>query len=137
MKSKRILSFLLSAAMCLALLPSFASAASANVSLQGNGQASDPYLISTAADLKQFADMVNEGTDFDGNYLKLEQDINLGGSAENTWTPIGGKELSKDKNTITVSKFKGVFDGNGKTISGLYVDGKQFQGLFGAVYGEQ
>lgn len=136
MKSKRILSFLLSAAMCLALLPSFASAASANVSLQGNGQASDPYLISTAADLKQFADMVNEGTDFDGNYLKLEQDIDLGG-ATNSWTPIG-KELSKDKNThtITVSKFKGVFDGNGKTISGLYINGAdRFQGLFGAVYG--
>lgn len=60
-----------------------------------------------------------------GSYI-LTEDIDLAGSRENPWTPIG-----KDK-----IPFIGVFDGNGKTIEGLYIDSEyDYQGLFGQIGG--
>lgn len=46
-----------------------------------------------------------------GHYI-LINDIDLGGGPENQWTPIGGE----------LTPFIGVFDGNGRTIEGLYID---------------
>ena len=82
------------------------------------------YLISTAEDLKIFRDAVNAGnTDINA---KLMNDIDLAGSETNRWTPIG----SKDK------PYSGIFDGNGKKITGLYVDERgnnRSPGLFGYI----
>lgn len=52
-----------------------------------------------------FANAVNSGDSYDGKIVTLQDDINLG---YRDWVPING--------------FKGDFDGNGKTISGLKLD---------------
>ena len=49
-------------------------------------------------------------------------DIDLNGSEENPWTPIGNSS----------QQYSGTFDGDGHTISGLYIDSRaDYQGLFG------
>ena len=89
------------------------------------------YHILTAKGLQYFAQLVNgekslaraaEGMNFANNTVVLENDIDLAGIE---WTPIGNKKGNY---------FKGVFDGNNKTISNMTVsveDGAA--GLFGWV----
>ena len=90
------------------------------LSIEPLGTEEDPYLISTADDMKNFANDINRGIKADKCY-KLTADIDLGGM---DWTPVG---LG-----IKVKPFKGVFDGNGKKITGLNVtDRGDFLGLFG------
>ena len=64
-------------------------------------------------------------------HYKLGNDITLTG----TWTPLGTFEAAnEDGETPDMSKaFTGVFDGDGKTISGLKVNGGIAAGLFGCV----
>ena len=90
------------------------------------------YLIYTAENLKEFADIVN-GTHAEGinqntsANAKLMNDIDLNGSEENPWTPIGNSS----------QQYSGTFDGDGHTISGLYINNSRAndQGLFGYVSG--
>ena len=94
------------------------------------------YHISTAEDLAGLARLVNEGTDnFSGKTIKLDADIRLNdtsdwGSWETTppkysWTPIG---------TTLQNQFYGTFDGQGYTVSGIYISVDETnQGLFGCV----
>ncbi len=83
-----------------------------------------PSKIRTAEELIEFRERVNNGESFEGKEIKLANDIDLKGSEENKWTPIGN----------TTNKFKGTFNGDNKTISGLYVNtGANYQGLFGYV----
>ena len=84
--------------------------------LLGEGTAENPYLIETLKDLKFFRDDVNAGNTYAGKTVKVINNINLNSEA---WTPI--------------ATFNGVFDGNGKTISNLVVngEGKSNQGFFG------
>ena len=79
--------------------------------------------ISSAEELKR----IGHDPDYplSGRYL-LTADIDLCGSPENPWTPIGRENLP----------FIGEFDGNGRTIEGLYIDsGFDFLGLFGMISG--
>lgn len=80
------------------------------------------YKISTGAELAWFADRVNSGsTAIKG---RLAGDVDLG---KHAWTPIGNG-----------APFKGVFDGGGHTVKGLYVCGQtQYAGLFGIVGGDK
>ena len=83
--------------------------------------------ISSAAELKAFADRVNNGEDFENWHVKLTNNIDLKNIA---WAPIG-----HDYN----KPFKGRFDGNGKAIFNLSVDDFIYEaaGLFGYIlYGE-
>jgi len=99
----------------------------------GDGSNSEPYLITSVADLKKMSDMINAGTapyaDAGMNY-RLTADIALPtpkpGSVGNL-TPIG----------TNAKKFRGNFDGNGKTISNLTIDNTSIKyiGLFGYVDG--
>lgn len=60
-----------------------------------------------------------------GSYI-LTDDIDLGASPEDPWMPIGNE----------VMPFIGVFDGNGRTIEGLYIDsGYDYVGLFSKIGG--
>lgn len=80
--------------------------------------------ISTVEELKNFAKAVNGGESYEGKYILLTADLDLGGSKENQWTPIGTYS----------NPFKGTFDGAGHKISGLYIDAdSNYQGLFGCV----
>lgn len=81
---------------------------------QPQQDASGTYLIGSGAELAWLADYVNN-TSGSVN-AKLTANINLGGRA---WTPIGSDNA-----------FEGVFDGNGKTISGIPA---AISGIFGKV----
>ena len=106
-----------------------------------NGPEADgAYHISTAAELAGLAQLVNEGNTFDGNTIKLTQDITLN---ENVLTESG--ELSDDGSNFKQwtaigtldESFQGSFDGQNHTISGIYINNNSdYQGLFGYVDGE-
>ncbi|MDE7256620.1 MAG: hypothetical protein K2N50_01510, partial [Clostridia bacterium] len=80
-----------------------------SVALAGSGTEASPYLISSANDLKTFRDSVNSGTTYEGKFVKLTSSIDLKYA---TFTPVG---------STTEKPFKGTFDGDNHTISGLYV----------------
>lgn len=93
----------------------------------GLGTAEDPYIISTAAQLAYLrAECINSSQS--GVYFKLSDNISL---ADKPWTPIGDSNVT----------FGGIFDGNGKTISGLYSvvetnpDATSYAGVFGKTDG--
>lgn len=86
-----------------------------------NKNADGFYEIASGANLAWLAQEVN-GVYNSRMQVILTKDIDLG---EEQWTPIG----SSSSRT-----FKGVFDGNGHTISGLFIDSESsYQGLFGYV----
>ena len=115
---KKNLSFVLVLALCAALLCISAWAAGETAPT-----ADDTYTISNAEELKEFRDDVNNGDSFAGKTVVLTNDIDLDGSDDNQWTPI--------------SPFYGTFDGQGNTISGLYINQPDatYFGLFAHNYG--
>ena len=95
----------------------------------GSGTETDPWQIASAEDLARLAEIVNSGNSCAGQYFKLTQSIGMSAlcSEDASWTPIGHAW------DIT---FNGVFDGDNKLISGLYVGGEEsYVGLFGHVTG--
>ncbi len=105
---------------------------------EGTGTAADPYVITTKAELEHFRDIVNgyylkQGQSLDSSaYAVLAASIVLGGESE-PWTPIGTTSFSG-----SYYHYRGVFDGAGFTISGLYVSGgseDDYVGFFGVVSG--
>ena len=97
----------------------------------GEGTPENPYKISSAADLEQLAADVNNGeTSYEEFYFIVTQDITYDyaslGENESNFQAIGGDGYP----------FKGHFDGNGNTISGIRIyksDGEGRQGLFGVI----
>ncbi|MCQ2478142.1 MAG: hypothetical protein MJ091_02830, partial [Clostridia bacterium] len=107
----------------------------ADFKLEGEGTEESPYLIKNANDFAYFANFVNFGETFEDKYILLANDIEFNENAQNyetwkttapanTWTPIGK----------IGSYFKGTFDGDDHTVSGLYVKttATNGTGLFGA-----
>ena len=95
-------------------------------------QDGDFYLISTADELRLFASMVNGGQT--NISAKLTADIELNNTTgwenwgntppANSWTPIGS-----DANPFT-----GTLDGDGHSVSGIYIhSGTDYQGLVGVL----
>lgn len=108
----------------------------------GSGTQDDPWLISTAADLKALADFINDDThpanaydadgcglgNFHGYYFKQTADIDLQGAA---WNPIGYSDESH-------FYFSGHYDGGNHVIrnavsSGKTDNGYTLAGIFGSV----
>lgn len=81
------------------------------------------YQIGTADELIWFADAVNSGSRSIKGKLTADIRLNASGSTANKWTPIGTQE----------SPFCGTFDGDGHTVSGVYVDTGDGAGFFGNV----
>ncbi len=82
------------------------------------------YLITSGTELEEFAKIVNKDTATVNARLTADIDIT---PAENTsWTPIGES---------MGHRFKGKFDGQGHTISGLAFRVAAYYGLFGRVKG--
>lgn len=82
------------------------------------------YQIGTASELIWFADAVNTGSQSIKGKLTADIALNAAGSTANKWTPIGTQ----------TSPFKGTFDGDGHTVSGMYIDSNQdYAGFFGSV----
>jgi len=145
MKTKRILGVLLSLIMIISMLPTFITAfAASNLSItidtdesvilydtDGDGY----YEIGTADELYAFAAAVNGGqTSINGkltaniivneNVLNTDGALNGDGSNFRDWTPIDNSGM-----------YIGTFDGDNKTISGLYFSdtNSYTAGLFGYV----
>ncbi|MBQ3471372.1 MAG: hypothetical protein IJH17_03240, partial [Clostridia bacterium] len=100
----------------------------------GSGTKDDPYLISTAEDMWSLSDECKDKPQhtemYTGKYFKVTNDINLGCSEDKQWMPIA------DYNGNNI-RFCGTFDGDGHTISGLYINGQDdYAGLFGFVQDE-
>ena len=95
---------------------------------EGNGSKGNPYEISTAAELAWFRDYVNGGKL--SVCAKLTADIDLkdfchaadASKEEQSWEPIGNGS----------KRYSGTFDGNGHTISNLYIKVQRYGvGFFG------
>lgn len=128
-------SILLVLALCLTMLPVTAGAeepeaadgrdSRADTSWYKEGDSE--FTISTAEELAELAQLVNGGKDFSGKTITLTADIDLKGTNENQWTPIGTND----------TPFTGTFEGNNHTISGLHIDNSNtagnYYGLFGYV----
>ena len=112
MKKKKLkiaLSFFLALAIMLGSMPAGYLTANA-FSGSGDGTSVDTALeIANVQELQELVAGVNGGEAYEGVYFKLKEDIDLAGITD--WTPIGTAE----------KPFKGIFDGNGKTISNLSI----------------
>ena len=100
----------------------------------------DEYYIGTEEQLYGLV-LLAQKMDFEGKTIHLTEDMNLnqvnetiledwkdGKTAKNPWTPIGTSKVP----------FAGTFDGNGHTISGLYINKTAwgYYGLFGSTTGK-
>ena len=105
----------------------------------GSGTENDPYQIATAEQLAKLAKDVNTGVP-DKSHSKehfiLTKDIDL---SAHRWVPIGsGSHSMNNTGRGSFHAFGGYFNGNGKKITGLYVDEsseKNSAGFFGNVSG--
>ena len=121
---------------------------------RGTGTESDPFLIESADNLAYLAYVVNKGYETEGMYFRLTTDIDLNGSEDQQWVPIGiglNRWFSEDGCDrgqasyafygIPQSSFRGHFDGGEHNISNIYInstdDVYQYAGLFGSVEGRQ
>lgn len=101
---------------------------------KGDGKVGNPYIITTAEELKWFRDEVNRGRN--NICAKIADNVDVIDMStvchvedksqnleEKSWEPIG--------NTSNNS-YEGTFDGNYKTITNLYINANQkYMGLFG------
>lgn len=110
----------------------------------GRGTENDPYLIESAENLAFLAYAVNKGYSTEGMYFKLTTNIDLNGSEDQPWEPIGlqffysedGCERERPNGLGSANpKFMGQFDGDSHFISNIYVDNTRIGGLFGYVSG--
>ncbi len=92
--------------------------------MNGSGTVEDPYLVTSAEDLKRLSDAVLNYSDFKDKYFLQTQDIDLSGY--DNWQPIG---------TFGIP-FEGIYNGNDKEVTGLKIQTyESWQGLFGFVSG--
>ena len=99
----------------------------------GEGTETSPYLINSIDKLVALRDEVNAGEAYEGKYFQLTDNITL----TDEWTSIGNG--SRSSKSYTGNSFKGVFNGDNKTISGLTITSTTGDdaaiGLFGVVDG--
>ena len=91
------------------------------------------YLIRTGAQLKWFADYVNQGGENTKANARLEKDVDLSGICSEelgSWTPIGGGS------TLAVTQgYSGTFDGQGHAARGLYLKSSGTSDTYYALFG--
>lgn len=83
---------------------------------EGDGSSSTPYVITNAEEL---ALMLTSDTQ--NMYYVLGNDIVINDTSVENWTQNARKWFTSND----VPEFKGVLDGNGYTVSGIYYDGTQ------------
>lgn len=96
----------------------------------GSGSPSDPFLITTPAQLDSIRDRSGEGGN---NYLNyhyaLVNDIDVSGY---NWQPIG-HDTNNGRANFQGERFQGTFNGRGNVIRNLFIDrsNQDYVGLFG------
>lgn len=104
----------------------------------GTGTAEDPFVISSVEQIKAFRDSVNNGQSYEGKVISLIQGTYDISESDVAWEPIGkGERVGAG---YIESSFKGTFEGNGSTITGLSITGvnnnaDRAQGFFGVLDG--
>ena len=122
-------------ALIMVLLPAAVYAKDGNFG-DADGSSDNTYIIEDAEDLKAFRDRVNDGetgacAELTANIVLNDDVLNSDGSLNEEkastfeeWTPIG----------TASNRYTGTFDGNGHTISGIYINSaSNNQGLFGYI----
>lgn len=107
--TKRLLTAILT--MAVMIVSSAAMAEGAGASWGSNYDAATEFSISTEAELRAFAGLVNSGKDFLGKTVRLANSIAM---SDEVWVPIGSGDYTGDKYI-----FAGTFDGQGYVISNL------------------
>ena len=102
---------------------------------EGDGKTGNPYIITKAEELAWFRDQVNSGNNFicakisDAvEVIDMSTVCHAADKSQNleelSWEPIGKNDYGY--------QYRGTFDGNGKTITNLYINASQNNvGLFG------
>jgi hypothetical protein len=98
----------------------------------GSGTSADPYIVSTAAELDQVRNFLNDPNVF----FRQAANINLDISPYNTgagWEPIGSE--TQAGNQGGENRFRGTYNGNGYFIKNLYINRptQNNVGLFGVI----
>ena len=112
-----------------------------NFDLIGDGTESNPYQIEDLEDLMIMTQAIAAGTgNYDTAHYRLMDDIDLSFTINNgNWNPIGWYQNTAQLSGNVSNSFKGTFDGDGHTISGLKIvnisKNLQNVGLFGVLDG--
>ena len=135
-KPYRLVTMLL---LVMAILMPYGGAWAQTQPSEGDGSSEHPFLINTAEELKWYASYVN-GESGDNVVhttacAQLVNNIDLStvcGKGKGNWTPIAKYGIYKYNGE---HHFDGVFDGNGHTISNLYINDENGSnlGLFGYI----
>ena len=103
---------------------------------KGDGKVGNPYIITKAEELAWFRDQVNGGNKKicakiadNVEVIDLKNFCHAADASkkidEQSWVPIGNSN----------KPYQGTFDGNGKTITNLYINAEQkYMGIFGYTY---
>ena len=90
------------------------------------GTEARPYQIKTVEDMRLLASSTDYDTDYNGKYFTLTADLDFGGGTAHNYTPVGNAKYS----------FRGTFDGQGHTLSGIVIDKPSSNnGVFGRMGG--
>ncbi len=96
----------------------------------GSGTEADPYRVKTANQLACFAKSVNNGTTYEGKFIKQTKTIKLNdnlnaqakaGDLSNAHLWISAGEKNGWDNSAIINHFDGTYDGDNHVISGLYL----------------
>ncbi len=136
MKKLKITSLILAALMILTLIPVGMLGASAAVTATADwyDETATELTVDDAADLWAFATAVSEGKTFEGQTVKLTADITVNDGWDAKAQDPKNPTVPTDVYPMAADKyFAGTFDGQGYTISGLYMKADGIVGLFGNV----
>ena len=112
--------------------------------LSGSGTAEDPYLISSAADWNTFREALSSGHNYKNEYVKLTDDIAVGGNMAGTEANPFSGTFNGDGHKLTVNietsdqgaapfAFVGASKITDLTVSGMVKGGNHASGLIGKV----
>ena len=111
-----------------------------NIFEGGSGTESDPYQVKTAEQLSCFAKSVNNGTTYEGQFIKQTKNIKLNDNLSDQINDLSNAHLWITVGYINglddMRPFMGTYNGDSKKISGLYVtNDSAFSGYYKGLFG--
>ena len=124
-------------------LPQYTADGTMTELAEGAKTAAGTYSIADAAELRALSAWINAGNTGEGFTFFLTADIDLGGK-DSPWVPIGQLDGNLGDTDVKAAFF-GTFDGQGRSVTGLWVGGDDYttgsgrynaaNGLFGVNFG--